>query len=305
MGRNLLIGKTFVIILILLYIGLNIIPITAQNTGKFQSTSQGSWLYVGGSAPGNYTRIQDAIDNASAGDTIFVYHGTYYEHDLIISKLNLIGEDRNTTIIDGNDAFTLGILVEDEATVHGFTVQGFTQFNSGIGISVNGNKVTISDNVITGCSPYGIYIGTTWLGNESNECTIHDNFFISNNDALTVIGGGRLVSIDHNQFENNYLGISTRYTRATISRNNFINNSGHIALLWETVFLTLPFVFYQTPSFSENYWDDWSGKGPQVIHGYLYYWIHLSSMSIRIPLFPIVQFDWHPAQEPYNIPVVS
>jgi nitrous oxidase accessory protein NosD len=288
--------------LILLLIETSVIQITAQDTEKPLPTSRGDWLYVGGSGPGNYTRIQDAIDNAIEGDTIFVYHGMYYEHDLVISKLNLIGEDRNITIIDGHDAFQLGILVGDGATVRGFTIRGFTQFNSGIGISINGNKVTISDNVITGCSPYGIYIGTTWLGNESNVCSIHDNYFISNTDALTVRGGSRLVSIDHNQFENNNKGICTRSTRATISCNNFINNSGHIALLWETIFLTLPFVLYRKPSFSENYWDDWSGEGPQIIHGYLYFWIHLPSMSIRIPLFPIVQFDWHPAQEPYDIP---
>ncbi len=36
-------------------------------------------LYVGGTGPNNYTRIQDAIDNASDGDTIFVYSGIYYE----------------------------------------------------------------------------------------------------------------------------------------------------------------------------------------------------------------------------------
>jgi hypothetical protein len=29
-------------------------------------------LYVGGNGQGNYTRIQDAINNASYGDTVFV-----------------------------------------------------------------------------------------------------------------------------------------------------------------------------------------------------------------------------------------
>jgi hypothetical protein len=32
-------------------------------------------LYVGGSGPGNFTKIQDAVDNASDGDTVFVYDG--------------------------------------------------------------------------------------------------------------------------------------------------------------------------------------------------------------------------------------
>ena len=34
-------------------------------------------LYVGGTGPDNYTLIQDAINNASEGDFIFVYHGIY------------------------------------------------------------------------------------------------------------------------------------------------------------------------------------------------------------------------------------
>jgi len=42
----------------------------------------------------NFTNIEDAINNASAGDTIFVYNGTYFE-------LILIGEYRDTTTIDG------------------------------------------------------------------------------------------------------------------------------------------------------------------------------------------------------------
>jgi len=47
--------------IILLFVGTCIIPVTAQDTKKSQSTSRGDWLYVGGSGPGNFTRIQDAI----------------------------------------------------------------------------------------------------------------------------------------------------------------------------------------------------------------------------------------------------
>jgi hypothetical protein len=58
---------------ILLLIGASIIPITAQDTEKPLQTSRGNWLYVGGSGPGNYMKIQDAVDNASNGDTVFVF----------------------------------------------------------------------------------------------------------------------------------------------------------------------------------------------------------------------------------------
>jgi len=62
----------------------------------------GNTLYVGGSGPNNYTKIQEAIDNAGDGDTVFVYDASspYYENLVINSSINLIGEDKNTTVID-------------------------------------------------------------------------------------------------------------------------------------------------------------------------------------------------------------
>jgi hypothetical protein len=67
--------------LILLLIGTSVFPITAQNIEKSsQPTSRGNWLYVGGSGPGNYTHIQDAINDSSDGDTVFVHSGIYYEN---------------------------------------------------------------------------------------------------------------------------------------------------------------------------------------------------------------------------------
>ncbi|MCK4267103.1 MAG: nitrous oxide reductase family maturation protein NosD, partial [Thermoplasmata archaeon] len=71
-------------------------------------------LYVGGPGPGNYTTIQEAIDISIAGDTIYVYNGTYQE-DLVINKgIALIGEDTANTIIDGTGAeSTIEVLVND------------------------------------------------------------------------------------------------------------------------------------------------------------------------------------------------
>jgi len=51
-------------------------------------------FFVGGMGPSNYTYIQDAINDANDGDTIFVYNGTYYESLMISDDINLIGEDQ-------------------------------------------------------------------------------------------------------------------------------------------------------------------------------------------------------------------
>ncbi|MCX6663941.1 MAG: hypothetical protein NTZ75_06800, partial [Euryarchaeota archaeon] len=77
-------------------------------------------LYVGGLNPGNYSKIQDAIDNASDGDTVFVYDDSapYYENIAITVSIHLIGENRNTTSIEGwNNVVSIFV---DGVTVSGF-----------------------------------------------------------------------------------------------------------------------------------------------------------------------------------------
>ena len=51
--------------------------------------------------PDDYTTIQEAIDNAVADDTIYVYQGIYHENIGISKPVSFIGEDRDSTIIDG------------------------------------------------------------------------------------------------------------------------------------------------------------------------------------------------------------
>jgi hypothetical protein len=42
------------------------------NNQIIKSSGRGDIFYVGGSGEGNYSTIQDAVDNASDGDTVFV-----------------------------------------------------------------------------------------------------------------------------------------------------------------------------------------------------------------------------------------
>lgn len=65
-----------------------------MNHISFITDGYGRTLYVGGNGPNNYTKIQDAIDNANDGDTVFVYNGIYYERLFINKTINLIGECR-------------------------------------------------------------------------------------------------------------------------------------------------------------------------------------------------------------------
>ncbi|MFP4562390.1 MAG: hypothetical protein ACLFRY_03685, partial [Spirochaetia bacterium] len=72
--------------------------------------------------PGDFPTIQEAINNASAGETILVAAGTYDGDISLKNGVVLRGEDRDSTIIagggtvvwsDGNDAATV---------IDGFTI---------------------------------------------------------------------------------------------------------------------------------------------------------------------------------------
>jgi hypothetical protein len=76
--------------------------------------------------PDDYSTIQEAVDAANSGDTIFVRAGTYNE-TVVIRKdgLTLTGEDQSTTVIDGGAGNVPTVLVvsAENVEVNGFTLQ--------------------------------------------------------------------------------------------------------------------------------------------------------------------------------------
>ena len=51
-------------------------------------------IYVGGSGTDNYSSIQEAINDSSDGDSIFVYRGIYNETLIVNKSINLIGGNK-------------------------------------------------------------------------------------------------------------------------------------------------------------------------------------------------------------------
>jgi parallel beta-helix repeat protein len=198
-------SKCLVVGIILLFVATGIIPSTAQyGENPSLPTSSGSWLYVGGSGPGNYTKIQDAVDTASRYDTVFVYHGTYYENVDIDKIINLIGEDKNTTIIDGGGKHDVICIHNDN---DGVTISGFTILHSGnhsdgnyidCGIDVLSNNNTIENNIISDNPLNGLRIGLA-LGN-----VIKRNSIINN-----PINGLIIDFSEHNRIVNNFISNNT------------------------------------------------------------------------------------------------
>ena len=91
--------------------------------------------------PDNYSTIQEAINNAADGDAVYVRRGVYVENPVINKSVLLVGEDRNSTVLD----VTAGLKV----AANNVTVTGFTIYDGWQGISVSGNCCNILGNKIT------------------------------------------------------------------------------------------------------------------------------------------------------------
>ncbi|UCD13765.1 MAG: hypothetical protein JSW60_09460 [Thermoplasmatales archaeon] len=72
-----LLKKGIAVAVIVLFVGMSI-PSTGTVVEKSIISFDGKTLYVGGDGPGNYSKIQDAIDNASDGDTVSVFVSNSY-----------------------------------------------------------------------------------------------------------------------------------------------------------------------------------------------------------------------------------
>jgi len=121
-----------------------------------------------------FNSIQDGVDAVDEGGTVYVYNGTYYEN-LVITKggINLLGEDKNTTIIDAGTQYGNGIKILncDYVTVSDFTIRNANHPSSTAeenGIHIRGScsgscDETVNYNTISNCNIYnnanfGIYI---------------------------------------------------------------------------------------------------------------------------------------------------
>ena len=111
-------------------------------------------IYVDDDGGADYTTIQEGINAASNGDTIYVYNGTYYENIVIKKTINLVGENKDITTIDGySDELNLVIHISaDNVEITGFTIRNSRDNYYCLGVILNNsNYNTIYNNTITIC----------------------------------------------------------------------------------------------------------------------------------------------------------
>jgi parallel beta-helix repeat protein len=256
-------------VLLMILILTIIISCNSRASGSIyvdDSNVEGPW---DGTLEYPYKSIQEGINAASPGDTIYVLSGTYYENLVININLILKGEGKDTTIIDGGKN---GHVIYAQATC---TISGFTIRNAGgtgndcVAMSyADGGKIydckilnseesdgiqldhctniEISNNEIIYNKAFGIGISV------SENCTIKENVIKYNREGINIQSFSNNNEVYDNLIANNNLyGIRIRQSSDNrIYNNNFTNNYQNAydqgSNQWDN-------------GYRGNLWDDYSG----------------------------------------------
>ncbi len=226
MKKGLMLGITFLIVILLSIPAHGMIV----KIGFRSPTCFGITHYVGGDGPNNYTTIQQAISNASNGDIVFVFNESspYFEHLIINVSIQLVGENKTTTIIDGENQGDVVIFNADDIIMTGFTVQhsGDTP-KVDAGIESRSKRNVITDNLVIQNGQYAIgillngsldtVVTENFISENGNEgvflqdsfnCTIKNNVFTKNGHCAVIISHSSRNLIAHNTMYENYATVS-------------------------------------------------------------------------------------------------
>ena len=183
--------------------------------------------------PDDYPTIQDAVGNATAGDTVYVRAGTYSGWIWINKSLTLVGESsKNTTVaLSGGPSISIGLWI----TASNVTVRGFHFIDSGLVcmVGVDGRSsittgVVIMNNIIEtklGNDPLVVIgseddkiIGNTilsaralsWEGGSTislegaDNCLVAENNVVAGWTGLIIVGNNNIIAFNNvtNQTDN-------------------------------------------------------------------------------------------------------
>ena len=199
--------------------------------------------------PNIFPTIQEAINNASDGDTILVLNGTYYENVVVNKSVSIVGESRGTAIIDGNnntrpvmlvkaDNTSIsrvclrnasgggqGILVQDSLNV---AITRNLVFSTTFGIIVQGcSNTTVSDNNLT--NNYGHGLELDW----SNNVDVLNNSVSENLNEGIYVYDCQNCSIEGNTVSgNHWSGVLIQSGSGNLLDHNTVTNNGPIGGIW-------------------------------------------------------------------------
>lgn len=172
--------------------------------------NSGNTIYVDDSGGADYTKIQDAVDAASDGDTIFVYPGVYNENVIIDKQIELIGANRDSTIIDGgNRNKDVLFIAADDVTVRNFTVRNsgecWPDGGGAAGIEIDQHR---TQNNIIDCTAYNCEYGFQVLEKASHNSFVNCDAYDCDTTGFSARNGCSYQIIRECEFyENGVYGI--------------------------------------------------------------------------------------------------
>ena len=175
--------------------------------------------------PQDYPTIQQAIDAASAGDTIQVNRrpdesqSIYYERLLIGKELTLVGESRETIVVDGSGAGSVIRIQAENVEIRGFTIRnGGRKYG---GIRANGfSYVTVANNTLEANKQ-----GVVLLNSHYN--TVVQNRFFNNSAEGIRLSESVGNTISDNDVSESAYGIKLSYTNSTFVLHNTVSNNSY------------------------------------------------------------------------------
>ena len=185
--------------------------------------------------PDDYAKIQEAVRNAAAGDTIIVRDGVYQENIDVDKPLTLRSENGSENCIvqaayPYEDVF---YVAADHVNISGFTIK-------------SGRRGIYLDNV------ENCYIANDTVSSNEYGIVFHNS---SNN------------TIANNTVSNNHYGIALHYSSGNaIYLNNFIGNTDQVyssrsTNIWNsTSQMTYTYEGRTYTNYMGNYWSDYTGS---------------------------------------------
>ena len=175
-----------------------------------------------GTAENPYRTINDALKNSTDKDTIFVFSGIYYETISIDQSIKLIGEQKNSTIIDGGYQSLIIHLKIDNILIKNFSIRNSNgnYTNSGIRIESDGNS-------IINCSVYRTKTGIHIRNSSSN---IIDNCTFNNNGDGIFLESSENNIISGCMFCQNSIGLCNDKSDNNQISYNYMHSNGYACL---------------------------------------------------------------------------
>jgi parallel beta-helix repeat protein len=211
-------------------------PANQQPRGSWSS---GNTIIV----PDDYPTIQEAVNHANDGDTIKVKEGIYKENILVDKSVNIIGENKERTIVDGDGDSNNFEVTAGNVEITGFTIQNTN--NGSAGVKIKSDNCTIKDNIILDCGD-GIHLSHTRgniveynIINENNfgiyldastDCKITHNTIFDNGDGIGIWMSSNLKIIKNCIENNSFTGILHILSEKNHIEYNRINHNDGIGL---------------------------------------------------------------------------